>query len=179
MVSDIGWDNDNRCFVDLDMKVMSTIFKLYPWEMMLTDEFGVHALETMDLTQWMEPIWKMMFSNKGLLAILWELYPGHPNLLEAHLGGPGSMSEYVKKPLLGREGANITLKTASGEASTPGRYGNGSFVYQAVAPIPEMSHRYPVIGSWVIDQESAGIGIRESAGMITDNLSRFVPHRFE
>jgi glutathionylspermidine synthase len=58
-------------------------------------------------------------------------------------------------------------------------HGGGNFVYQSVAPIPQMSGRYPVVGSWVIDQESAGIGIRESAGMITDNLSRFVPHRFE
>jgi glutathionylspermidine synthase len=37
---------------------------------------------------------------------------------------------------------------------------------------------YPVIGSWVIDGESAGIGIRESGTMITNNLSRFVPHAF-
>lgn len=179
LLPDIGWDSATQSFVDLDMKAIKTIFKLYPWEMMLKDEFGIRTLETNGLVQWMEPIWKMMFSNKGLLAILWELYPGHPNLLEAHLDGPAAMPEYVKKPLLGREGANITLKTTKGENTTPGPYGNGRFVYQAVAPIPEMSHRYPVIGSWVIDGEAAGMGIRESSGMITDNLSRFVPHYFE
>ena len=179
LIPEIGWDAGKGCFVDLDMRMMNTIFKLYPWEMMLNDEFGMHVIETTGLVQWMEPIWKMMFSNKGLLAILWELYPGHENLLEAHLGDPGSLTEYVKKPLLGREGANITLNTNAGETSTPGPYGGGKFVYQAVAPIPQMGGRYPVLGSWVIDQESAGIGIRESAGMITDNLSRFVPHRFE
>jgi glutathionylspermidine synthase len=38
----------------------------------------------------------------------------------------------------------------------------------------------PVLGSWyVTDQGSAGIGIRESDGFVTDNLSRFVPHFFE
>ena len=179
LIPDIGWDAGKGSFVDLDMRMMNTIFKLYPWEMMLKDEFGKHVIETTGLVQWMEPIWKMMFSNKGLLAILWELYPGHENLLEAHLGDPGSLTEYVKKPLLGREGANVTLKTNAGETSTPGPYDGGSFVYQALAPIPQMGGRYPVLGSWVIDQESAGIGIRESAGMITDNLSRFVPHRFE
>ena len=179
LVPDIGWDSATQCFVDLDMKAIKTIFKLYPWEMMLKDEFGVHTVETSGLVQWMEPIWKMMFSNKGLLAILWELYPGHPNLLEAHLDNPAAMAEYVKKPLLGREGANITLKTSKGENTTPGPYGDGRFVYQAVAPIPEMFRRYPVIGSWVIDGQAAGMGIRESGGMITDNLSRFVPHRFE
>lgn len=179
LVPDIGWDRATQCFVDLDMKAIKTIFKLYPWEMMLKDEFGSHTIETIHQIQWMEPIWKMMFSNKGLLAILWELYPGHANLLEAHLNDPGTMTEYVKKPLLGREGANITLKTAAGERSTSGPYGAGRYVYQAVAPIPEMKSRYPVIGSWVIDGEAAGMGIRESGGMITDNLSRFVPHLFQ
>jgi glutathionylspermidine synthase len=179
LIPDIGWDSATNCFVDLDEKVIKTVFKLYPWEMMLRDEFGSHMLETSGAVQWMEPIWKMMFSNKGLLAILWELYPGHANLLETHLGGPEKMTEYVKKPLLGREGANITLKTAHGETSTSGPYGDGRYVYQAVAPIPQIKSRYPVIGSWVIDGEAAGMGIRESSGMITDNLSRFVPHRFE
>jgi glutathionylspermidine synthase len=179
LIPDIGWDAGRGCFVDVELRIMNTIFKLYPWEMMLNDEFGAHVIETTGLVQWMEPIWKMMFSNKGLLAILWELYPGHPNLLESHLGNPGSLIEYVKKPLLGREGANITLKTSNGGVTTPGPYGGGNFVFQAVAPIPQMGGRYPVLGSWVIDQVSAGIGIRESAGKITDNLSRFVPHRFE
>jgi glutathionylspermidine synthase len=179
LIPDIGWDSAKNCFVDLDEKVIKTVFKLYPWEMMLKDEFGTHAIEAIGKVQWMEPIWKMMFSNKGLLAILWELYPGHANLLEAHLDNPGKMTEYVQKPLLGREGANITLKTSGGETSTPGPYGEGRYVYQAVAPIPQIKSRYPVIGSWVIDGEAAGMGIRESSGMITDNLSRFVPHRFE
>src|SRR5579864_1138099 len=179
LVPDIGWDRSTQCFVDLDMKGIKTIFKLYPWEMMLKDEFGSHTIETIHQIQWMEPIWKMMFSNKGLLAILWEMYPGHTNLLEAHLNDPGTMTEYVKKPLLGREGANITLKTAAGETSSPGPYGEGRYVYQALAPIPEMKSRYPVIGSWVIDGEAAGMGIRESGGMITDNLSRFMPHLFQ
>ncbi|HLK54619.1 MAG TPA: glutathionylspermidine synthase family protein [Candidatus Angelobacter sp.] len=179
LIPDIGWDSAKNCFVDLDEKVIKTCFKLYPWEMMLKDEFGSHSIETTGKVQWMEPIWKMMFSNKGLLAILWEMYPGHANLLEAHLNGPEEMSEYVQKPLLGREGANITLKTVRGDTSTPGPYGDGRYVYQAVAPIPQMSSRHPVIGSWVIDGEAAGMGIRESSGMITDNLSRFVPHRFE
>ena len=179
LIPDIGWDSAKNCFVDLDEKVIKTVFKLYPWEMMLRDEFGSHVIETTGRIQWMEPIWKMMFSNKGLLAILWEMYPGHANLLEAHLDGPEKMTEYVQKPLLGREGANITLKTAHGETSTSGPYGDGRYVYQAVAPMPQIKSRYPVIGSWVIDGEAAGMGIRESSGMITDNLSRFVPHRFE
>ena len=50
----------------------------------------------------------MVLSNKGILAILWDLFPGHPNLLPAYLDEPNGMFEYVKKPLLSREGANVT-----------------------------------------------------------------------
>ena len=43
-------------------------------------------------------------SNKALLAVLWEMYPGHPNLLPAYLDEPGMLTEYVRKPRLGRRG---------------------------------------------------------------------------
>ncbi len=36
--------------------------------------------------------------------------------------------------------------------------------------------KYPVIGSWIIDGEPAGMCVRESDTMITNNLSRFIPH---
>jgi glutathionylspermidine synthase len=32
--------------------------------------------------------------------------------------------------------------------------------------------------SWLVDGESAGMGIRESKGLITNNTSSFVPHLF-
>ena len=50
-------------------------------------------------------------------------------------------------------------------------------MYQEYAPLPDFQGQRPVIGSWIIGQEPAGMGIRESSGPITDNLSRFVPHR--
>lgn len=34
----------------------------------------------------------------------------------------------------------------------------------------------PVIGSWVIGDRPAGIGIRETPDHVTDNTARFVPH---
>jgi glutathionylspermidine synthase len=40
------------------------------------------------------------------------------------------------------------------------------------------TERWPVLGLRMIDQECAGMGIREDAGRITGNLSSFVPHYF-
>ena len=178
LIKDIGWDHDARRFVDDVGHPIRSIFKLYPWEWMVHEAFGPQLLVTYPEMQWIEPIWKMLFANKGMLAILWDLFPGHPNLLKAHLGAPDGMTEYARKPLLSREGANVTLVTRAGTTATAGDYGEEGFVYQALAPIPVLDGRRPVLGTWVIDGEAAGLGIRESDGPITDNRSRFVPHLF-
>ena len=109
LMKDIGWNTDARAFVDLEERQIRSIFKLYPWEWLVHEEFGGHALETYRDVTWIEPIWKMLWSNKALLAVLWELFPNHPNLLPAYLDGPRDLTRYVKKPKMAREGANITL----------------------------------------------------------------------
>ena len=165
---------------------IQSIFKLYPWEAMLAEEFGPHALETLrpgsPTMTWIEPIWKLLLSNKGILPILWQLYPNHPLLLPAYFedhGDRGDLTAYVRKPLHSREGANISILQPGKQAiQTGGPYGAGPFIRQAIAPEAVFNGRHPVLGLWMIDQECGGMGIRESAGPITDNLSSFVPHYF-
>ena len=145
-MDDIGWDAAQNCFVDLDGRPMRSIFKLYPWEWLLFDVYADILLSTYSLTQWIEPIWKMLLSNKGILPILWELFPGHPNLLEAHFHDPKKLTDYVKKPLLSREGANLTIRRGSSVQETAGPYGAEGFVYQARGPHPELQWRLSGIG---------------------------------
>lgn len=178
LISDIGWSSSKQQFVDLQERPMSSIFKLYPWEHMLADEFGEHALLTYGQINWIEPIWKMVLSNKSILPILWELNPKHPNLLESFFDSPRWLSTYARKPKLGREGANIALTTSSGNVTTDGPYGKEGYIYQALADVPNFDGNFAVIGSWLVDGESAGMGIRESRSSIIDNTSRFVPHLF-
>jgi len=176
LIKDIGWDSKDRCFVNEELYTMRNIFKLYPWEWLLKDEYGQHLPETLDTTYFIEPPWKMILSNKGILPILWELNPGHPNLLPAYFT-PEKLPWHAKKPLYSREGANITLVTEGEEVTgTSGKYGEEGYIYQDLALLPKFDGNHPVIGSWVIDGESAGIGIRESTSLITNNLGRFVPH---
>ena len=87
------------------------------------------------------------------------------------------MKEYVKKPFLGREGANVSLVNGVQMIDMPGPY-EGPFVFQGYAPLPNFDGNHAVIGSWVIDGEARGIGVRESNGPITEDLARFVPHYF-
>ena len=181
-LQDIGWNPDRLCFVDLEENQISSIFKLYPWEAMLSEEFGPHALETYHSVTWIEPIWKLLLSNKGILPILWQLYPNHPLLLSAFFenhGDRGNLTSYARKPLHSREGANVTLvRPGAQPIETDGPYGDGPFIRQALAPEAVFHERFPVLGLWMIDQDCSGLGIRESAGPITDNLSSFIPHFF-
>ncbi|WP_263355668.1 glutathionylspermidine synthase family protein [Acidicapsa ligni] len=191
---EIGWEDAENRFVDLQGLPIRTLFKLYPWEWMLKEDFGSHALATMNATsqspvagmvQWIEPIWKMLWSNKALLAILWEMNPNHELLLPAYLDGPRNMQNYVRKPLFGREGAGITVfrnwiadEGAANEGAGGVASDAGGFVYQGLASMAQADGKTAVFGSWLVDGEPAGMGIRESDGLITTNTSRFVPHLF-
>jgi glutathionylspermidine synthase len=175
-MEDLGWDPRAREFCDREDARVATLFKLYPWEWLVHEPFFEHL--RVAKTQFIEPAWKMVLSNKGILPILWELFPGHANLLPAFFDSPNGMFEYVKKPLLSREGANITVHTMKEHVESTGEYGAEGFVFQELAPIPEIDGRRPVIGSWMVGQEASGMGIRESDGWVTGNTSRFVPHYF-
>jgi glutathionylspermidine synthase len=109
--------------------------------------------------------------------------PAPSQLLKASWTASECGEAWAKKPLLGREGANVTLHQGGGDLSTDGDYGEEGFVYQDLAPVMSFDGKYPVIGSWVIGHgpgdAAAGMGIRESDTPITTNLSQFVPHLFE
>lgn len=177
-IDEIGWNNVN--FVDLEEETITDIFKLYPWEWMVNEMFAYNIKNDEIKANWIEPAWKMILSNKAILAVLWELYPNHPLLLESYFDEPHQMKNYVKKPLLSREGANIEMIIDGNLAEkTVGEYGEEGFICQELAQLHKEDTGYSIIGSWIIGQESCGITFRESDQMITTDKSRFVPHIIE
>jgi glutathionylspermidine synthase len=173
-IEDLGWNGER--FVDLEEAPVDALFKLYPWEWLVREEFGRHLLGRP--AQLIEPAWKMLLSNKALLVVLWEMNYGHPNLLPAYFTPQKFGADYVRKPLLSREGANVTIRSRGVVRQAPGGYGTEGHVYQGVAPLPAFGSRYPVVGAWIVGEAAAGIGIREDDSPITKNSSRFVPHYF-
>lgn len=174
-------------FVDHEGNPVKTAFKLYPWEWMLEQRFARPALDHMGTgpgqTQWIEPIWKLLWANKGILPVLWELNPDHPNLLPAWFAGeePKDLRSYVTKPIFAREGANTTI-VLDGEVVETGpdeQYGAEGYVIQEYVDLGNYGGSRPVLGVWTVDMEPQGLGIRESDGYITNNQSRFVPHIIE
>ncbi len=187
-VDQIGVTKDGQ-FADADALVIGTLFKLYPWEDMLRDDFG-DALAGARC-QFLEPPWKALLSNKGLLPVLWRLFEGHPNLLPAFFedelsaGGDAVARAaealqrgQVRKPVFSREGASITI-TENGavtEAAENTAYDAHPMIVQGYHPIPDFDGFRPVIGAWIVGRTCVGMGLREDRSRITQDLSRFKPH---
>lgn len=176
-VEDIG-HGEGDVYTDLDSQIITWMFKLYPWEFMLREGYG-DLLPAAGVT-WLEPPWKAILSNKAMLPVLWKLFPNHPNMLpcyfEEDLANSG-LTNYVKKPIFAREGANVSIHVA-GEVleSSGGPYGDEGFIYQDYCPLPMFGEQYTLIGSWLVNDKPAGISVREDAGRITQDLSRYIPH---
>ncbi|MES2626874.1 MAG: glutathionylspermidine synthase family protein [Pseudomonadota bacterium] len=181
-LEDIGVDGEQ--FVDTDNRPIHSLFKLYPWEFLIREEFAASIPGSN--TSWIEPAWKLLLSNKGILPLLWEKYPDHPNLLPAYFETAATSAldpGWVRKPLFSREGANVEMLTTKREKlSSSGAYADGRFIRQALHALPHyrdsrlQQENYAVIGSWVVVNRAAGIGVREDSTPITRDSSRFVPH---
>ena len=176
-IEDIGLA-DTGVFTDLQDAPITDCFKLYPWEFMLREPFA-EALTSAQVN-WLEPLWKAILSNKALLPQLWKMFPNHPNLLPAWFADESEHSgtgRWIKKPVFSREGANISLIENGVEtALSEGPYGDEGFIIQQFHPLPEFGRNHTLIGSWLVDNLPAGISVREDNHLITQDLSRYVPH---
>lgn len=176
-VEDIG-HGEGDVLTDLDDQVITWMFKLYPWEFMFREEYG-KLLSKCDVN-WIEPAWKSVLSNKALLPMLWKLFPNHPNLLasyfEEDLKSSG-LNRYVRKPIFAREGCNVSIHIDGNTLyQSDGPYGEEGFIYQEYHPLPRFGDNYTLIGSWLVNDQPAGISIREDSEKITQDLSRYLPH---
>lgn len=178
-IEQIGVDTQGQ-FTGLEGEAITHLFKLYPWEWLLREDYASH-LDGCD-TRFTEPPWKAILSNKGILPLLWEMFEGHPNLLPAYFEdeapGPGLLeSRHVRKPLLSREGANVAIVERDRESEVAeGPYGEEGHVLQLYAALPEVEGNHMVVGAWIVNGEACGMGLREDRSRITRDLSRFLPH---
>ena len=172
-ISQIGADPAGR-FTDQDDITIDRCFKLYPWEHLLREPFAARLVPGV----FIEPAWKAILSNKGFLPFLWEDHRDHPNLLEAYFDPGRIAGAHVVKPFFSREGSNITMIAADGTTgeTTGGDYAEGPMIYQQTAHVFRHGTRHAVLGSWIIGDKPSGLGVREDEGLITKDMSRFVPH---
>jgi glutathionylspermidine synthase len=175
-------------FTDAEDRVIGALFKLYPWEDLFSDDFAAHLATAQ--CRFLEPAWKALVSNKAILPVLWQMYPGHPNLLPAFFADDTAglanaahlmLAGHVTKPLFSREGASVTITTQGRvlERAANRDYDRHPMIVQAYHPLPVMGGMHPVLGAWVVGETCVGMGVREDRALITQDLSRFKPHFIE
>jgi glutathionylspermidine synthase len=178
-IEGIGVDAEGQLVDEQDV-LIAALFKLYPWEDMLREPYAAHLAGAKTL--FLEPAWKAILSNKGILPLLWERHRGHPNLLPAAFRDDTAAcaeigDRYVAKPLFSREGADIRIVDgAHSEQGLEGGYGEEGWIVQAISPLPVFDGQHAVIGSWIVGDEAVALSVREDDGAITRDLARYVPH---
>ena len=178
-IESIRWDVENKTFMDLEDRPIRHIYKLYPWEWMVHEKFADQLLAAEQRTQWVEPLWKLLLSNKQLLVVLWEMFPGHPNLLPAFNSNVMFKGQkHVRKPKLGREGANVQILDERGGVieRMEGGYGDEGYVWQQYKALPSFDGWNAVVGSWIVGETPAGVDFRETSTKITGDMAFIVPH---
>ncbi len=174
-MEEIGWDPPHSSFVDLQGEAIEHLFKLYPWEWLMREEFGAHL--TASRTQLIEPHVEGGAFLQGIAADSLGNLSRTIRICCPRISSPGRLSAYAKKPLYSREGANIELYS-NNEClfKADGPYGSQGHIYQALQILPCFDGHYAVIGSWVIDGQSAGMCIREDSSPLSPPIPAILFH---
>jgi len=155
-------------------------FKLIPWEDISLEEPELAMILTNIIKNQQaiifNPAYTLLFQSKGMLKILWDLYPNHPLLLESSFE-PLEGKKQVQKPLFGREGGNVAILDESGNIieKVEGDYGNHKMLYQAYTELPKDEKGFSYQAGVFYAYEACGLGFRKG-GEIIDNMSKFVGH---
>jgi glutathionylspermidine synthase len=199
-MEELAIDDSGQLYDSADRPI-EQLFKLYPWEFINEEENLLRKILQRNVfagliesgrTSFFEPAWKCILSNKGILPIMWELAPGHPFLLESCFDDQSSLAlqlrnqAHVRKPIFGREGGSVSIVFPSDSDTTSSKtwhnessYGREGFVLQKYHPLCQFRDYHVVIGSWIVDDQPAGIGLRADQNPITSNQAIFVPHRIQ
>ena len=176
-IENIGM-TDTGQFVDEDDEPIETLFRIYPWDFIMRDPFGAEIPASG--TRFIEPAWRTILAGKGLLALLWDRFTGHPGLLPAFFDDDSRARDIgarVRKPLWSRQGDNVELVSPDGVATTTdGPYGDGGHVVQALHPLPRFGELHAVCSCWMIASRPAGLAVREEKSPVTTDNSCFIPH---
>jgi glutathionylspermidine synthase len=189
----LGLDDDGY-FVDHVNARIPVLWKMYDWSDLQNDmanagttEALANRLETGEV-KIVEPLWKQVLSNKGVLAMMWEQFKDsdyRQYLLATYLDTDNSyestqllLGMHVRKPMLGLEGVATSIESGFGSLEQKESFGYGAegFIVQEYIELPAAFGYHYAIGSWAIDGEAAGIIIRGDTSKITGRHCLIIPH---
>jgi glutathionylspermidine synthase len=179
-IHDVEFGGDG---ISKDNELFEFWFKLIPWEDIAIDE-GELAVTLTEIIANKKaiicnPAYTLLFQSKGIMKILWDLYPNHPLLLETSFE-PLENTKQVEKMCFGREGANMAIvnEDNSLELKTDGPYENFKPIYQEFVEFPKDENGDHYQAGVFYAYEACGLGFRKG-GIILDNMSKYVGHIVE
>ncbi|MDP4984956.1 bifunctional glutathionylspermidine amidase/synthase [Pseudoalteromonas tunicata] len=129
-----------------------------------------------------EPLWSLIPSNKAILPVLWSLFPNHPLLLNSafELTPELQATGYVKKPIVGRCGANIELIDHNDTVveATQGSFASQDMIYQQLFALPNIDGYFTQVCTFTAAGSYAGSGIRADKSMVINKDSDCFALRF-
>ena len=171
---------DEDGIYDADENKYEYWFKLYPWEDIAHDEpeLATTLTNIMDSQEAiiLNPAYTLLFQSKGMLKILYDLFPDSPYLLQTSFE-PLQGVKQVEKAVFGREGANTKIIGSDGSEllKTDGPYDNYKKVYQEYVDFPKDSNGNKYQAGVFFAFEACGMSFRKG-GEVMDNMSKFVGH---
>lgn len=158
-------------------------FKLVPYEYIGNEEPELAEMLTdiiaRDLAVLINPPYALLFQSKGIMKVLWDLFPGHPLLL-ATSWQPIPGRRCMEKKTFSREGDNIIMRDEKGNAleERPGPYDSYRSVFQEYTDLNGDEQNRLYQAGVFFSYEPCGIGFRREKGII-HNHSQFVGHMVE
>jgi glutathionylspermidine synthase len=127
----------------------------------------------------LNPPYTLLFQSKTIMKVLWDLFPGHPLLLETDTK-PLAGKKCVEKRTFSREGANIRVLDAGGNVidARDGEYGTYGKIYQAWTDLSADAEGRLYQAGVFFSYEACGLGFRREKGII-HNHSQFAGHFVE
>ncbi len=185
-LSGLRWDDDG-CVTDADGVRINWVWKTWAWETAIDQIRAECSDDDEDLrlhrnrdrrrspprlvdvllrpeVMVFEPLWTLIASNKAILPILCELYPGHPNLLDTRYDLTPEMAEngHVVKPIVGRCGSNIEI--VDGEnglvEATAGQFDDRDRIYQELFPLAWIDGDNVQVSTFTVGGKYAGSCVR-------------------
>ncbi len=178
-IDEVGFDDDGIYYND---EKYEFFFKLLPWESIAIEEPELCELLTSVVKNKqaiiLNPAYTLLFQSKGILKILWDLYPNHPLLLETSFE-PLKNKKQVEKVTFGREGENVVIYDGNMQiiAKEDGEYQNFNKVYQEFYEFNSDGENYYQAGVFFA-YEACGLGYRKG-NLILNNMSKFTGHIVE
>jgi glutathionylspermidine synthase len=177
----IGWQG--RRFYDDEGAAIGWLAKIYPWEALADDAF-LHRLRAGGMSV-LSPFWCWLMSNHGLLALMWERSPQHPNLCRAALApdGLGACEAVTTRSFFGlddpaqrmTEHGRVLSDTLSDRevAGYP-----GGTLWMETPPGFAEEGMHAVLHAWIIGDKCLGMSVRESDDPRVGPEAAIVPHLF-